>query len=544
MAWFNKFGIYTKSQLDEEKKYFLNKGDDSSKIRDDEYGEGIEDINLLGYGSVGLGSVGLQSFNRFYDKYLNKVFESEYAKILAYRKMADSPEIGDVVEDAINESTQADDNGNVLSFKVKSSHLSSNKNIVKTLQKEFEELFFNRIDINKIIWDLYKTFLIDGRLYYERIVKDSRINNGIINIKKLPSETMDFYYDPKTGKILKFYQYLGKNTKRPISVEEAQKREDIVVFNTEQIGFINYGSFGLTKYEMFGFLEKAKVPYNQLKLIETAIIIYRIVRAPERLVFKIDTGQMPRDKAMKFVEKIKSRFIKKQTYDPTTGRLSQDPEVLSILDNFFIPTSSDGRGSDITTIGGNAEGFKNLDDLFYFQKMLYRSVKYPLSRIDMSSESRNADIIFGGGHASEIVRDEIKWAKFLERQQHIFTREMKKLFLLHLEFRGLKKQYALEDKDFEIMMNPPSNYKESMDQGYLAQNFDNYNALANNAEFSKYYLMKKYLHWSDDEINENVKGLKKDKELFATDDMMGDNFESSEQEGLIGSGMFEEESGE
>ena len=530
MAWYNKLGLYSQSQLDEQKKYFLNKGADANKIKEDEYGEGIEDINLLGYGSVGL-----QSFTKFYDKYLNRVFKNEAAKIIAYRKMADSPEIGDVIEDAVNESTQEDDDGNVITLNITADHLVKNKNITKNLHKAFEELFYDKIDIDDKIWDLFKSFLIDGRLYYERIAKDSQVKNGIINMKKLPAETMDMDYDPRTGKILRFYQYLGKNVKRPNSLQEAQQREDIVVFNPEQIGFINYGSYGLTKYEMFGFLEKSKVPYNQLKLIETAIIIYRIVRAPERLVFKIDTGAMPRDKAMKFVEKIKTRFIKKQTYDPATGRLSQDPEVLSILDNFFIPTSSDGRGSDITTVGGNAEGFKNLDDLFHFQKALYRSLKYPLSRIEKSSEGQSSDVLFGGGHAAEITRDEIKWAKFLERQQNILCKELKKLFLLHLEFTGMKKQYSLEDTDFHIKMTPPSHYKESMEQGYLAQNFDNYNSLSNNAEFSKYYLMKKYLHWGDDEIKDNVAGLEKDKELFG--DVM------AEMGGGMGGGFGGDEGG-
>ena len=912
--------------LAEQKKYFLNKGADAQKLKDDEYGEGIEDINLLGYGSVGL-----QSFTKFYDKYLNKIFENEAAKILAYRKMADSPEIGDVIEDAVNESTQENDEGSAITLNITADHLVKNKNITKTLHKEFEELFYDRVDIDDKIWDLYRSFLVDGRLYYERIAKDSNVKNGIINMKKLPAETMDMEYDPRTGRIIRFYQYLAKNTKRPMTLQEAQQREDVVIFNPEQIGFINYGSFGVTKYEMFGFLEKAKVPYNQLKLIETAIIIYRIVRAPERLVFKIDTGAMPRDKAMKFVEKIKSRFVKKQTYDPATGRMSQDPEVLcirenteiplldgrfltlseiiqehndgkenwvytinqetldvepgkikkalitrpdeqmvrvhydngcyvdttpdhkfilldgsecraenlvsgtalmplytetkilggnldyqkiynpgtkkwrwthrmvngvtkkdevthhvdynrfnnnptnlltmnfdehfkhhtdklttdwlerhdekaesirnginlwrsnpdnvkrhsewviktnieqnkiarclevlntpemrerqkqgarkskiewfntgdnrevfskkksveydeamlkivgdtllkhrrpirkdlcerlsennlmmerfyqlnkdkpinnkqfdkitsqtllrmiqhmgytnytdfrsnfgvtnhrvssieylversdcgcievdgnhnfaishggktlsfvrnSILDNFFIPTSSDGRGSDITTIGGNAEGFKNLDDLYHFQNALYRSLKYPLSRIEMSQDSRSSDTIFGGGHSAEITRDEIKWAKFLERQQNILTKELKKLFLLHLEFKGMKKQYGLQDTDFHIQMTAPSHYKESMEQGYLAQNFDNYNALSNNAEFSKYFLMKKYLHWDEAEIEDNVKGLEKDKELFAEalSGVIGDQggFGGEEDQGLIGGEMTEEE---
>jgi hypothetical protein len=504
----NYFKKIVSKQIDEEIKAFQGK----SVVQDlgeAATGEGIEDVFSLGYGSFGLGG-----FNRFYNRYINKPYETEYSKIMEYRKMADSPEIADVIEDAANEATEEDDEGQVLNLQITDHKLSKNENIKKTLIKEFSILFHDRIGMNDKIWDWYKTFLVDGRIFYERVIDLKNISNGIVTIKKLPAETMDFVYDPKTLQIQAFYQYLGTNMKRPLTIEDAKKDHNIIVFIPEQIGFCNYGLYGRTRQEIFGYLEKSKVPYNQLKLIETAIIIFRIVRSPERLVFKIDTGNMPKDKAMKFVEKIKNRFIKKQTYDPTTGRMSAEPEVLSILENFFIPTSPDGRGSDITSVGGNPAGFTELADLYYFQKKLYRAIKYPMSRVVAAEEGREGEVVFGGSRASEISRDEIKWAKFLERQQRIMCREFRDLFLMHLNFRGLVKEYNLDRSKISVLMQTPSHYKQSMEQAFLEQTFSNYNALQANAEFSKSYLIKKYLKWTEDELEENLAGFKADVKLF------------------------------
>jgi hypothetical protein len=471
-------------------------------------GEGYEEVALAdAYGATSLGS-----FNMFYEQYLNRQYANEVDKIKEYRSMADMPEIADVIEDATNESTQKDDNGNVLRLKIKDTALAKNENIVSAIEDEFEELFFTRININEEIWDLIRTYFIDGRCYYERIINKANKSNGILNIKKLPSETMDWDYDPRTGQVKVFYQYLSPKATKPKTIEDAEKDPLVVMFYPEQIGFVNYGIYGRNRKDIYGYLEKAKVPYNQLKLLETSVVIYRIIRAPERLVFKIDTGNMPKDKALKFVEKIKTKFTKKQTYDPSTGKLTQDPQILSMLENFFLPQSADGRGSDIDTVGGNAAGFAELDDIYYFARKLYRALKYPQSRVTATQEKREADILFGGQNVGEISRDEIKWAKFLEKQQNRFCEEMLDLFLLHLEFKGLKKEYELTRKSFSVHMNPPNHYKYQMEQNFIQSQFDNYNSLSGE-EFSMSFRMRKYLGWDDDEIKANAEGLKKDIEF-------------------------------
>lgn len=521
MAWYS--GLFGGQKLDESIKAFKNKDDEASMTPAEvksKTGEGIEDVLMMqmsGYGSTGLGG-----FNSFYNTFINRIFENEYMRIIEYRKMAAYPEIADVIEDACNEMCDSDENENVMSLDITDAKIADNENIKNTLYKEFRTLFFERIDINDVIWDWYRTYFIDGRLFYERVIDVNNKGKGIINVKKLPSETMDYVYDPKSGRILGYYQYLIPNMRRPLNQELAMKDValgKLIIFEPAQIGFINYGIYGDTMFNLMGYLEKAKVPYNQLKLLETSVIIYRMVRSPERLVFKIDTGNMPRDKAMKFVEKIKQRFIKKQSYNPTTGTMTNEPEVLSILENFFMPTSSEGRGSDVTSIGGNAAGFTELSDIFYFSHKLYRALKYPLSRITQGVE-QGQEVMFGGTGAGAISRDEIKWAKFLERQQRKFSNELVDLFLLHLDFRGIKKQYNLNENSFAIRMNPPSHYKEQMRQGFLEQSFQNYNALCQNAEFSKSYLVKKYLHWTEEELEENREGFKLDKKYFPPDEVM------------------------
>jgi len=931
MAWYKNL-FSNKGRIDERIKAFKGKDPEANMTQQDfksRTGEGVEDVLMMQLG--GYGAYGMGSFNSFYNSYINRAFESEYQRIMEYRRMASYPEIADVIEDACNEMCDVDEDENILSLDITDEKLAKNDNIQKILYKEFKALFFERMDCNDTLWDWMRTYFIDGRIFYERIIDINNKGKGILGVKKLPTETMDYEYEPKTGRIMSYYQYLLPNYRRPANREMAEKDRELgklVIFEPAQIGYMNYGIYGDTKINVLGYLEKARVPYNQLKLLETSVIIYRLIRSPERLVFKIDTGAMPRDKAMKFVEKIKNSFIKKQSYNPQSGTLTNEPEVFNILENYFMPqclrlsnkinlidgrilplseiineyndgkmnyvysvdqktgkigygeiewagitrknaemvritldnneyidctpdhkfvtrdgseieaanltegtslmpfyskteklnkntndytmfydlqnnewkyahrefgpmpkrgnaihhidfnrfnnepnnleslpinehitlhyksnverkshipmlealnkpenrkrqkiaarnamikrfedadervkmsnlmkknwsdnyevfyenvsrpktqehndkvresiknkwdtdieyrkkssqasanrwkneefakhmsevqssktdyetahyivyeyvknnpsfdemllnlsnnkefmehwshinsdvkgvdkthlakssfytilnnefgcktytefkqnvvinhkvvkveyldvredtgcltikdggdnhnfaltagifvkNSSEGRGSDITSVGGNAAGFTELSDIFYFSHKLFRALKYPISRITQGVE-QGQEVMFGAQGAGQISRDEIKWAKFLERQQRKLCNELVDLFLLHLEFKGYRKQYNLDENSLTIRMNPPSHYKEQMSQGFLEQSFQNYNALCQNAEFSKSYLVKKYLHWTEEELEENREGFKLDKKYFPPDEVL------------------------
>lgn len=510
-----------KNVLKEEIKSFsgMGKYNRSLKTIMNQKGEGWETLAEI----PGFSNIQVQGFNLFYNTYINRIFENELQRINEYRVMATTPEISDVIEDAINESTQEDDVGDVFHLDIIDKNLQSNENIVNNLKKEFNDLFREKLDLKNKIWDLLWTYFVDGRVYYERVIDKSKPKQGVINIKRLPTETMDFYYDSLSGQMVAYIQYLKPHTKKPPTIEEARKKDgkELIVFDPNQIGFIDYGIYGKTRYEMIGYLEKSRVPFNQLKLLETSVIIMRVVRAPERYVFRIDTGNMPREKALKYVEKIKDKMTKKQAYDPQKGTLSNEPEVMGILENFYLPQSAEGRGSSIDTIGGNTNMFSELDDVYYFQKKLYRSLKYPGSRVTASQEGRDGEMMFGSGQTSEISRDEIKWAKFLERQQKKICQNLTDMFILHLEFKGMKKPYDLTAKKISISMNAPSKYKEQMEQMFNDSRFSNYQQLADRPEMSKYYLMKRYLKWDDEEIQANVDGKAKDIKLGLAEEEAG-----------------------
>jgi hypothetical protein len=498
--------------IGEEIKAFEKKGLYNMPLKDilARKGEGWETLAEI----PGYGVRGISTFNMFYSSFINRAYETELQRIKEYRDMAAAGEVADVIEDAVNESTQGDAEGHLFHLVIKDKELEKNENIVNNIKLEFNELFRERINMKEKVWDMFWSLYIDGRVYYERVIDQRNPKKGIINIKRLPSETMDFFYDPLSGRIIGYVQYTKPKTIRPTTVEDARKRDgtDLTFFDPNQIGFIDNGIYGKSRYEIFGYLEKVKVPFNQLKMLETAVIIMRIVRAPERLVFRIDTGNMPRDKALKYVEKIKQKMSKKQTYDPRTGKLTHEPEILSILENFYLPQSSEGRGSNIETIGGNTNMFSELADVFYFQDKLYRALKYPMSRVHASQDRRDQEVNQRGG-GTEISRDEIKWAKFLERNQEKLCKDFTDMFLLHLEFKGLKEQYGLSHKKIGLAMNPPSQYKEQMDQIFNDARFANYAQLADRQEMSKYYLMKRFLKWDDEEITANVEGKKRDVEL-------------------------------
>ena len=320
------------NQVNEAIKSFKSKVT-SEKTR----GEGYEDI----YAIQGYGNVGVSSLNLFHKNYIDTERSNEIERIQDYRKMASMPEIADVIEDAAIESTQEDTEGRVMELEIADEDLSKKEQITKTLREEFDELFYNRIDINNKMFTFMREYLIDGRAYFENVINKGKASNGIIDIKKLPSETMDYLFD-KEGNVAAYLQYLSNDVVPPKSMEDAEEDENIVVFYPSQITMIDTGEYGKSKKQVIGYLEKARQPYNQLKLLETAIVIYRIVRAPERLVFRIDTGNMPRNKSMEYVEKIKRKMNQKQVYDPNSGTINNTSSVMCIRKDTEIPLL-DGR---------------------------------------------------------------------------------------------------------------------------------------------------------------------------------------------------------
>ena len=501
--------FFSGGKIDEELKQFKNVGSETTK-KESEYGEGYENPLM---------SAGLIS-NQFYDRYLYQKLDTKVKKLEEYRRIASNTEIADVIEDAIIESTMPDSEDKIFKLCFRDEKLEKNKNAYKNIVNEFNELVYNRLRLNTKVQNYFEDYFIDGELYLENVIDTNNTKRGILYWKKLPTETMDFVYNYDSGQVEAFLQYLrgGITNVHIKSVEDLKNNNDVIVFNTAQIAYMNYGKFSpVDRTKVYGYLEKARKPFNQLNMLETSVIIYRLVRAPERFVFNIDVGNMPRDKAMQFVEKMKQKLSTKESFDPETGLLKKAVNVMSISENFFLPTSSSGRSSSVTTVGGNPSGFAELDDIYYFQKKLYKALKYPITRVQNTKENRSGDSLFGGSsNFGEIPRDEVKWSVFLETQQDKFCRMLLKTFLIHLEFKGFAKQYGLDEYSLSITMNCPNSYKDQIEQKSLETKFNNYNMLVNNSEFSKSFLMKRYLGMDDDDLKANAEGFAIDKQLFGS----------------------------
>ncbi len=492
---------------------FRNKGKDgkTDAFMRNTSGEGFDRHALVS----GYGKSSLHSFNNFYRSYINIEFQNRVQRIMYYRAMASNPEISAVLEDIVTESTMVDHEGNVISLKVVDKDLEANQNIQKNLTDEFSDLFYRKFDINTFFEKVIQQFYIDGEVFYERINNKNKPSQGLVKLKILPTETMEAIKDPVTGKVEAYFQYIEKKPKKPVTIEEALDDDKIIVFWPSQISHIEYATYN---NQTIGYLEKSKQPFNQLKLLETSVVIYRLVRAPERLVFRIDTGSMPRDKAMKFVEKIKQKLTTKVSYDSSTGGLHNQPDVMSMLDNYFLPQSADGRGSSIESVGGNPSGFAEIDDIWYFARKLYTSLRYPMSRVANMQEGRSSDNLFMNGQSSEINRDEIRWARFLEGNQSKFTEDFLNVFLLHMEFKGLKKEYELDESKITIIATPPNSYKDQIEQALLEMQMNNYQNFANNSEFSKSFLMQRYLDFTEEDLKVNGEGFILDKKYLPQDE--------------------------
>lgn len=229
----------------------------------------------------------------------------------------------------------------------------------------------------------------------ERVGKSGK--TGLTDLKILPTTTMDFKIG-ENGKIEFFVQYLNKNAKLPNTIEEAESDENVVAFWPSQISYINSGIFGTNRKDVLGYLEKCKQPYNQLKLLETAVIIYRIIRAPERLVFRIDTGNMPKDKALKYVEKLKKKFQQKSTYDPDTGQLVNKAAITSLLENFYLPQCI-RLDTNIPLLNGESKSLEDIIDDYN------NGIKNEVYSVDQKS--------------GKIIKGEVEWAGITRRNAEL-----------------------------------------------------------------------------------------------------------------------------
>ena len=365
----------------------------------------------------------------FYGQYVDieGVFRTEFDIIRKYRNMALHPECDTAVEHVVNEAIVADLNDSPVEIDLDNLNASASlKNVIRDEFKYIKDL----IGFDKKAHEIFRNWYVDGRLYYHKVIDLQKPELGLeeiryidplkIKLMRIRPKDQDKRYEVKPSgsvgesvtedtKVIEFYTYYPQGT--------AQKYGSIagkgVKIAKDAITYCSSGLVDRNKHIGLSYLHKSIKALNQLRMIEDSLVIYRLSRAPERRIFYIDVGNLPKVKAEQYLRDVMSRYRNKLVYDANTGEIKDDKKFMSMLEDFWLPRREGGRGTEITTLPGG-QNLGELTDVEYFQKKLYRSLNVPESRI-------GADGGFNLGRSSEILRDELMFSKFVGRLRKRFS---------------------------------------------------------------------------------------------------------------------------
>ena len=343
--------------------------------------------------------------------------KNEVELISRYREMAMQPEIESALDDIVNEAISQDDDGRITEIVLDS--LKQPEKIKKAIRDEFETIL-RLLNYKNMAQDIFRRYYIDGKMYYHIIVDKDKPTEGIKELR---------YIDPRKHKKVR---EIKKRKDERTGVDVMNVINEYYIFNDKVVSGTasNYGPVGVRittdsiinvvsglmdsrRAVVLSYLHKAIKPLNQLRMIEDATVIYRISRAPERRIFYIDVGNLPKLKAEQYLRDIMAKYKNKLVYDAQTGEIRDDRKFMSMMEDFWLPRREGGKGTEITTLPGG-QNLGELEDVKYFEKKLYKALNVPVSRLEPSQG-------FSLGRISEVTRDELKFAKFIDRMRNKFS---------------------------------------------------------------------------------------------------------------------------
>ena len=353
--------------------------------------------------------------------------------IRRYRDIAQQAECDTAIEDIINEGIVANENDQAVEITL--DRLPYPEKIKRKIRIEFHEVL-RLLSFEQKGHDIFRRWYVDGRLFYHKIIDSKNPRKGIQELR---------YIDPTK---IKKVREVKKSVDKKTSIQMTEKIEEYYVYNEKGLGSagtagtnqglkiavdsISYCPSGLidgNSGRILSHLHKAIKPVNQLRMIEDALVIYRISRAPERRIFYIDVGNLPKIKAEQYLKDVMNRYRNKLVYDASTGEIRDDRNHMSMLEDFWLPRREGGRGTEITTLPGGSN-LGEIDDITYFQRKLYRSLNVPISRLE-------AEQNFSLGRSTEITRDELKFTKFVQRLRKKFTPLFTDMLKTQLILKGI-----------------------------------------------------------------------------------------------------------
>ena len=437
--------------------------------------------------------------------------------IRRYRDIAQQAECDTAIEDIINEGIVANENDQAVEITL--DRLPYPEKIKRKIRAEFHEVL-RLLSFEQKGHDIFRRWYVDGRVFYHKIIDSKNPRKGITELR---------YIDPTK---IKKVREVKKSVDKKTSIQMTEKIEEYYIYNEKGLGSagtagtnqglkiavdsISYCPSGLidgNSGRILSHLHKAIKPVNQLRMIEDALVIYRISRAPERRIFYIDVGNLPKVKAEQYLKDVMNRYRNKLVYDASTGEIRDDRNHMSMLEDFWLPRREGGRGTEITTLPGGSN-LGEIDDIQYFQKKLYKSLNVPISRMDSEAG-------FSLGRASEITRDELKFTKFVQRIRKkfvpLFTDILRTQLLLkgviapedwpslqeHIQYDFLQDGHFAELKDAELL----NDRIQALDgiQSYIG------------TFFSKEYVLKKVLRMNDAEISDMNDQIRKERDIDPMD---------------------------
>ena len=380
-------------------------------------------------------------------------FKTEYDMVVKYRMMAMHPEVDSAIEDIIQEAIVTDQNDSPVQIDL--ANLDVSDSVKEMIRKEFDYIK-NLIGFDTKAHEMFRRWYIDGRLYYHKVIDLQRPQDGILELRyvdpqkikkvrqinKIP-KTADQFQSLDYGKVDEYFIYNPKGLRNTSANSGIKIAKDAITYVTS-------GILDTNKNIVLSYLHKAIKVLNQLMMIEDSLVIYRISRAPERRIFYIDVGNLPKVKAEQYLREVMSRYRNKLVYDANTGEIRDDRKYMSMLEDFWLPRREGGRGTEITTLPGG-QNLGELTDIQYFQTKLYKALNVPAGRLDSEST-------FNIGRSSEIMRDELKFTKFVGKLRKKFSEMFQDILKTQLILKGV-----ITPEDWDDM-------KEHIQYDYLYDN--------------------------------------------------------------------------
>ena len=454
----------------------------------------------------------------FYGQYVDieGVFRNEYDLIKRYREMSLHPECDEAIEDIVNEAIVSDLHDSPVEIDL--SNLSVGDNIKKTIRDEFKYIK-DLLDFDSKSHEIFRNWYIDGRLYYHKVIDLDNPRDGIQELryidalkvkyvrqmkkKDINTPTLITPQDKKlaiTPELDEYFEYnpTGGATK---SYSPTNGVQGSIKIAKDAVTYCTSGLVDRNKHITLSWLHKGIKALNQLRMIEDSLVIYRLSRAPERRIFYIDVGNLPKVKAEQYLREVMNRYRSKLVYDANTGEVRDDKKFMSMLEDFWLPRREGGRGTEITTLPGG-QNLGEITDINYFQKKLYKALGVPETRLGGEGG-------FNLGRSSEILRDELRFNKFVGRLRKGFSNmflDMLKTQLLlknvitvedwsgmseHIQFDYIYDNHFAELKQSELFQERMANLSQA--EPYIGK------------YFSQDYLRREILHQTDDEIVEQDK---------------------------------------